>query len=133
KFVFFDKSAIQVQIRQSSIYIQPGKPTQNAYVERKNGSMRRELLNVWLFNSLNEARSKIEDWRIDYNQERPHKALNYLSPIMYAQTQQMENEFQAKASRGRLKVYNLVICSFMCCSFVFFGFSCTFKSAGGLI
>jgi putative transposase len=70
-------------------YIQPGRPMQNAYVERKNGSMRRELLNTWMFESLREARIRCEDWRWDYNHERPHKSLGYLSPIDYAAQHQM--------------------------------------------
>lgn len=64
-------------------YIQPGRPMQNAYIERKNGSIRRELLNAYIFTSLNEIRIMAEEWRTDYNTERPHKALKYLSPVNY--------------------------------------------------
>ena len=62
-------------------YIQPGKPMHNAYIERKNGSIRRELLDAYMFYSLTEVRVMTEEWRMDYNMERPHKALRYLSPI----------------------------------------------------
>lgn len=64
-------------------FIQPGRPMQNGYIERKNGSIRRELLNAYLFDSLNEVRIMCEEWRQDYNQERPHKALGYRSPVNY--------------------------------------------------
>lgn len=66
-------------------FIQPGKPMQNGYIERKNGSLRRELLDAYQFESLNEIRHMSEEWRIDYNEERPHKALGYLSPMRYAE------------------------------------------------
>ena len=65
------------------LFIQPGKPTQNAYIERCNGSIRRELLNAHLFESLEEARVIAETWMEDYNINRPHQALNYKSPLGY--------------------------------------------------
>ena len=73
-------------------FIQPGKPMQNGYIERKNGSMRRELLNAYLFNSLSEVRWLSEEWRVDYNTERPHKSLGYLSPTIYADLWQQRSE-----------------------------------------
>lgn len=73
-------------------YIQPGKPMQNAYIERKNGSMRRELLSAYAFDTLKEARHLCEAWRTDYNHERPHKALGYLSPVLFARKHQSSSE-----------------------------------------
>jgi putative transposase len=67
-------------------FIQPGKPMQNAYVESFNGRLRDECLNANWFTSLNDARRKIEEWRQDYNQQRPHSSLAYLSPAAFAMT-----------------------------------------------
>jgi len=67
-------------------FIQPGKPVQNAYVESFNGRLRDECLNANWFTSLNDARRKIEEWRQDYNQQRPHSSLLYLSPAAFART-----------------------------------------------
>lgn len=66
------------------VFIQPGEPTQNAYIERCNGSIRRELLNAYIFKTLKEVREKTEEWRIDYNYNRPHEALNNKTPMEYA-------------------------------------------------
>jgi putative transposase len=65
------------------VFIQPGKPMQNAYVERCNGNIRRELLNAYVFKTLNEVREKAEEWRIDYNCSRPHSSLGYVPPAEY--------------------------------------------------
>lgn len=62
-------------------FIQPGKPTQNAYVERLNGSIRRELLNAYVFRTLDEVRQKAREWQYDYNHHRPHRALGYRPPV----------------------------------------------------
>lgn len=79
-------------------FIQPGRPMQNAYIERKNGSMRRELLNAYMFSSLHEVRILSEEWRIDYNTERPHKSLGYLSPLRYAQVHRQQAALCTPAS-----------------------------------
>lgn len=67
-------------------FIQPGKPAQNAYAESFNGRLRDECLNANWFTSLSDARRKIESWRHDYNELRPHSSLNYLPPAEFAQT-----------------------------------------------
>jgi putative transposase len=67
-------------------YIAPGKPIQNAFVESFNGRLRDELLNETLFRSLAHARAALEDWRGDYNPDRPHSRLGWLAPAAYAAT-----------------------------------------------
>ena len=66
-----------------SLFIDPGSPWQNAWIESFNGRLRDELLNSWRFDSLLEARVIIEDWRGDYNANRPHSAGD-LSPTEFA-------------------------------------------------
>jgi putative transposase len=78
------------------IFIQPGKPAQNGFVERLNGTIRREVLNRFWFADLDEAREKLDDWIIEYNRFRPHKGLGYLSPDLFAQTLS-ENPLKAVA------------------------------------
>jgi transposase InsO family protein len=64
--------------------IEPGKPNQNAYVESFNGRLRDECLNEHWFTSLAHARSVIETWRREYNEERPKRVLGGLTPAEYA-------------------------------------------------
>jgi len=67
------------------MFIQPGKPMQNGYIERCNGNIRKELLNAYVFTTLTEVREKAEEWMIDYNNERPHKSLGYRAPKVFAE------------------------------------------------
>lgn len=64
-------------------FIQPGKPNQNAYIERFNRSYREEILNAWVFTSLAEVRALSEDWRVMYNTERPHQSLGDAPPSIF--------------------------------------------------
>lgn len=66
------------------MYIAPGKPMQNGYVESFNGRMRDELLNESLFFGLDHARSAIAEWADNYNHFRPHSSLGYQTPVDYA-------------------------------------------------
>ncbi len=68
-------------------YIAPGKPTQNAFIESFNGKFRDECLNENSFASIDDAREIIEAWRIDYNENRPHRSLGQLTPNEYATVQ----------------------------------------------
>ncbi len=63
-----------------TLYIEPGSPWENGYIESFNGKLRDELLNVEIFTTLSEAQVLIENWRKDYNQIRPHSALGYRPP-----------------------------------------------------
>lgn len=65
-------------------FIQPGKPTQNAFVESFNGTFRDECLNENWFLSLDDARQIIENWRVDYNEVRPHGSLGDQTPVEFA-------------------------------------------------
>lgn len=67
-------------------FSRPGRPTDNCYVETFNGSLREECLNVHEFGSIEQVRQKIEAWRVDYNDHRPHGALGHLTPSEYARS-----------------------------------------------
>jgi putative transposase len=65
-------------------FIRPGKPVENAYAESFNGKLRDECLNENWFVTMEDARSRIEAWRLDYNQVRPHSGLDNLTPSEFA-------------------------------------------------
>lgn len=64
-------------------FIRPGKPVENGFIESFNGKLRDECLNTELFFSVADARQKLERWRRDYNEQRPHSALGGLAPLAY--------------------------------------------------
>ncbi len=66
------------------LFIEPGSPWENGYIESFNGKMRDELLNREIFYTLLEAKTLIEDWRKEYNHHRPHSALGYRPPVPQA-------------------------------------------------
>jgi putative transposase len=68
----------------NTLYITPGSPWENPYIESFNGRLREECLNRCLFASGREAQQIIEAWRHEYNQYRPHSALDYLTPVEFA-------------------------------------------------
>lgn len=76
KAMFFWSKETSVQLG----FIQPRKPTQNAFVESLNGKFRNECLNQRWFRTLDEAKYEIDLWREHYNKVRPHSALGYVSP-----------------------------------------------------
>lgn len=68
------------------IFIEKGSPQQNPFVERFNGTMRRDLLNIEEFNNVTEARVVIANWNAEYNEQRPHRGLGMMTPIAFAQS-----------------------------------------------
>ena len=76
-------------------FIRPGKPVENAFIEAFNGRLRDECLNVHQFLSIEDAKAKIEAWRLDYNARRPHSSLGHLTPNEFAAQRQAERTANA--------------------------------------
>ena len=75
-------------------FIQPGKPQQNAFIERFNRAYRHEVLNAYLFENLREVRDITEIWFTIYNAERPHRSLSRIPP----------GDYRAKAENNTLRM-----------------------------
>jgi putative transposase len=76
----------------ATVYIEPGSPWENPFVESFNGRSRDELLNVEEFGSLKEAQLLVEDWRIEYNTYRPHSSLGGLTPVEFKRRWEAEHQ-----------------------------------------
>ena len=85
-------------------YIQPGKPVQNSFIERFNRSYREEILNAYLFSSLEQVNILTEEWIEHYNNKRPHEALGDLTPI----------EFSAKYGKASFSIFENITNNQMC-------------------
>ena len=81
-----------------TLYIEPGSPWQNGYIESFHARLREECLNREMLYTLTEARVVIEDWRWKYNHLRPHGSLGYISPIEFEQKLEAESSTQGKGS-----------------------------------
>ena len=83
----FTSSALRKWLKRvnvKTLYIEPGNPWENGYIESFNGKLRDELLNRELFDTLLEAKVLTERWRREYNQVRPHSSLGYRPPAPQA-------------------------------------------------
>jgi len=83
----FVACALQEWLRErrcNTLYISPGSPWENPFIESFNGTFRGECLNRWIFTDGREAQAIIEQWRQEYNHRRPHSSLGYLPPAMFA-------------------------------------------------
>ena len=82
---FISKALREWAIEVDLVFIPPGQPWRNGFIESFNGRLRDECLSVNQFYSLNHAKGIIGIWKEDYNTTRPHSSLGYLAPAVYAQ------------------------------------------------
>ncbi len=86
-----------------TLYIEPGSPWENGYAESFNGKLRDEVLNRELFYSVKEAEVIVEDWRLDYNNHRPHSSLGYMTPAAYATSCNLPGSAALRLANCRVK------------------------------
>ena len=85
-------------------YIQPGKPNQNAFIKRFNKTYRDEVLEIYLFTSLDDVRRITEEWLPMYNEYRPHDSLGRVPPAMFKRRQEREiSSSRLSTGRGSLR------------------------------
>jgi len=70
----------------AAVFIEKASPQQNPFVERFNGTMRRDLLDVEEFDSVLEARVLVDAWNLEYNTQRPHRGLGFMTPLAFARS-----------------------------------------------
>ena len=108
----FVAKAVQNWLEESrcgTLYIEPGSPWENTYIESFNGKLRDECLNREIFRNVLEAQIIIECWREEYNRYRPHSSLGYLTPEEYAARHRVEEppEAQPPEHIGSLQILTL--------------------------
>ena len=89
----FTSMAVLKWVRHNGIdwhYIQPGNPTQNAFIQSFNGKLQDECLNETLFSSMTDAREELNKWQEDYNHQRPHSSIGNLTPSEFAEKIRMD-------------------------------------------
>ena len=101
----FYSKAMDLWAHQNNVkldFIRPGKPTENGFIESFNGKLRDEFLNLNLFASLADARIKLEAWRKDYNEHRPHSSIGNLTPNEFVEKSQKNATAQGRNSSKKL-------------------------------
>ena len=91
----------------NTIYITPGSPWENPYIESFIGKLKEECLDRYVLVNVREAKEIVEDWRQEYNEFRPHSSLNYLTPVEFAAQQQAEGHHNAIAGQSREPILSL--------------------------